>query len=158
MTNETLGSQERGIEAPKSAIVLGVARTMVENTALYMEHVAKQGTELFDVIAHDIATHEFLKRFYELAAPQLPESVIDRRLFAKGDVTETSDVLGAIDAELASWQRGGIVTSQAEPLREFTLWLLDAQRDMANSGLDDNALQQRLERGIDMAEKRLANY
>lgn len=137
-----------------NALTLGVARTLLANTAEYIGHIETHNTPVVDLYAFDNAARDLLKRFYELATPQLPESLIDQRLFVDGDTTQPLVVLEAMDGMLASWQRGGIVTSQQEPLQEFTLWLIDAQRAIV-SDVDDNSLRNRIERGIDMAEKRL---
>lgn len=135
--------------------VLGVSRTLLLNTAQYAEYAEVKGPDAHDVIAYDDAAWDLLKHFYELAAPQLTEQALDRRLFPNGDVTQPTEVLVAMEQVLASWQRGGMVTSQQEPLRGFTLWLLDAQRAVVGD-IEDDALRHRIERGIDMAEKRLA--
>lgn len=134
--------------------VLGVSRILLANTAQYIEYFEAQPQEAQDVFAYDDAAWDLLKHFYDLAAPQLAERVIDNRLFPQGEMTQPTEVIEAMEDILASWQRGGIVTSQQESLREFTLWLLDAQRAVVGD-VEDNALRHRIERGIDMAEKRL---
>ena len=139
-----------------SSGVLGVSRTLLANTADYVEYLGSQASEPQDVLVHDDAARDLLKHFYELASAQMSESVIDQRLFPSGEMTEPANVLRAMQEVLASWQRGSIVASQEEPLHEFALWLLDAQRAVVN-GVEDDALQHRIARGIDMAEKRLLN-
>lgn len=136
--------------------VIGVSRTLLANTADYVEYLESQIAEPRDVLAYDDAAWDLLKRFYELASAQMAESVIDHRLFPDGEMTEPAKVLGAMEEVLASWQRGSIVASQEEPLHEFALWLLDAQRAIVDD-VEDVALKHRIERGIDMAEKRLSD-
>ncbi len=136
-----------------SEIILGVSRALLVNTADYVEYI-EASTQSYDAHAYDDAAWDLLKHFYELAAFQMPDAVIDRRLFPDGDTTQPATVLRAMEEVLASWQRGGIVTSQQEPLREFTLWLLEAQRAIANE-VEDSDLRCRIERGVNMAEKRL---
>lgn len=137
-------------------VALGVSRVLLANTAQYATYIEARGLEAVqDVIAYDEAAGDLLKHFYELASAQMAEPVIDQRLFPDGAVTEPAKVLGAMDEILASWQRGGIVVSQQEPLHEFALWLLDTQRAFVDE-VEDDTLRRRIERGIDTAEKRLA--
>ena len=137
-----------------SSDLLGVARTLLANTTAYVQYLETREPGSYDVLAHESGAWELLKHFHELAAPQLAEWVLDERLFPRGEQTEPVDVLMAMDNELASWQRGSIVSSQQEPLLEFTFWLLDAQRVIAGQ-LEDDALCNTVMRGIEMAEKRL---
>lgn len=131
-----------GIELrEKPALTCGAARSKLENIELYLQQTeggAGQG----------ILFEDCLKRFYELAAPQLPEWVIDRRLFADGEATPLSDVIGAISAELAAWQRHGIVTSQIEPLAEFSASLSELQQGILDDEDLDDGLRRRIERSI----------
>lgn len=157
MQHETVPPQEH-IEGRfvSNRVVLGVSRTLLANTAEYVEYLETHDRTATDSPLYDDAAWDLLKRFYELASAQMAETVIDRRLFPNGEMTQPVEVLGAMDEVLASWQRGSIVTSQQEPLREFTLWLLDAQRSIVDE-VKDATLRHRIERGIDMAEKRLSN-
>lgn len=134
--------------------LLTVSRMLLSNTALYVEHLEEHAEEALDVLAHDEAASDLLKRFYELASFQLPESMIDDRLFPDGEDTRPVEVLHAMETVFASWQRGSIVASQREPLREFSLWLLDTQRALVGS-IDHEELRRLIERGIDRADKRL---
>lgn len=116
-------------------------RTKLENVDLYLQQTeasAGQGA-LFE---------DCLKRFYDLAAPQLAEWVIDARLFANGDATTLHDILGAIDVEIAAWQRFGIVTSQVEPLTQFSAALTELQEGILDDVNLDVGLRRRIEREV----------
>jgi hypothetical protein len=139
-----------------SAQLLGATRLLVDNTKLYVEYLIETVPDSDTVALHESDVNEFLKHFYEVAAPQLPEAEIDKRLF--GENNQSPDpirVLTAIQAELTAWQRGGVVESQREPLYEFTTWLLDAQKMIVNQGLDNEDLARCLRRGIATAIIRL---
>jgi len=126
-------------ESPATSCVK--ARAKLENIGLYLEHT--QGGAGDESLFQDC-----LKRFYELAEPQLAEWVIDARLFADGEETTLRGILAAIDVELAAWQHHGIVTSQVEPLTEFSAALTELQQGILDNEDLDEGLRRRLERDI----------
>jgi hypothetical protein len=143
-------------EGISSLELLGVTRLLIKNTQLYVEHLIETGSAGDTIALHESDVNEFIKYFYEVATLQLSESVIDQRLFGKGESSpEPLRTLTAIDTELAAWERGGIVTSQHEPLREFATWLLDAHRVIINENVNDDGLARCLERGVVTATVRL---
>lgn len=126
--------------------MLGVARLLIENARLYGDHLASTESGPYVVGAFNETIKEFIERFYELAAPQLPMWVIDRLLCVDDEDTNLDDMLDAMDNELAGWQRGGIVTSQIEPLREFTEWLYEQHTLETLEDVDDQAVRRTLRR------------
>ena len=126
-------------ETPARSCV--VARAKLENIDLYLSQTQAAA-------GHESLLQDCLKRFYELAGPQLADQVIDARLFADGDATTMHDVLSAIDTELAAWQRYGIVASQVEPLVEFSASLTELEQAMLDDDDLEEGLRYRIEREI----------
>jgi len=152
----SLTTLKRSPEGISSLELLGVTRVLIKNTRLYVEHLIETGSSGDAIALHESDVNEFLKHFYEVATLQLSESVIDKRLFGEeGSSPEPVRTLTAIDTELAAWERGGIVTSQQEPLREFVTWLLEAHQVILNENIDDDGLTRCLERGVLTATVRL---
>lgn len=121
--------------------IVNITRAQLRTVDLYLEHTENSA-------GHEALFEDCLKHFYELAAPQLPEWVIHKRLFADGEETTLHGVLSAIDTELAAWQRGGLVQSQVAPLYDFSGVLTDLQYAILAEEDLDIELRRRLERQL----------
>ena len=154
-----------GVEMPKnieqdtsSSELVAVARLLVENIRVYGNHVAAAESGPYDLEQYDEMIKEFIERFYELAAPQLPRWVIDRRLGITEPDVSADTLLSAIDAELASWQKGGLVTSQVAPLEDLTGWLYAQHVADTLDAVDDEVVARVLARNTVRVGLALKNY
>jgi len=122
------------------------ARGQLESIDRYLQRSeGSAGNEAF--------LQECLVWFYELAAPQLAEQMVDARLFAQGEMTSPQDILRAIDAQLAAWQRGGLVPSQVQVLADFTEALAELQRAILDEEDLDPGLRRLMERQLQASQQ-----
>lgn len=122
---------------------LGVTRLLLSSARHYAAALPS-GDSVFEG-----AIDEGIKRFSELARAQLAPQYIEQRLsLDDGRVQDLSKTLEAIDTELAGWQRGGIVTSQIEPLEEFNEWLYSLHTLESLELISDDATRRTIERCI----------
>lgn len=138
-------------EAPLSTHeLLGVTRTLLSSARLYAEAVSVDNPSVFEA-----AIDEGIKKFRKLASPQLPGWVIHNRLGLEDATFDLGITLDAIDAELSAWQAGGLVTSQVEPLEDFTAWLYSLHTLESLEFIEDRTTRQIIERRIGRAARAL---
>ena len=136
-----------------SAYMIGAARLLVENARIYANHLAVTESGPYVPDAFNETLNTFLDLYYELAKPQLPEWLIDRRLRIDDEQADFDDLFGAVDAELAVWQQGGLVTSQTELLQDFTNWLYSQHTPDALEVVQDEAVERALRRNAVFASR-----
>lgn len=114
------------------------ARAKLENIGVYFDH--ERATTL-----HESLFTDCIKSFYVLAAPQLAPQVIDARLLTDGEETSVSNLISAMDVELAAWQRYGLVSSQVHPLIDFSETLTKLEQAILDDENLDVGLRRRME-------------
>lgn len=152
--------QPTGFEVPKnpekpvsSAEMVAVTRLLIENARLYAAHLASTEEGPYAQGAFNETIKELIEHFYAVAAFQLPESVIDSRLRLDDENADLDDLFKGIDTELAAWQKGGLVTSQVEPLQQLTDWLFDQHSLEALHDVDNTSVRHHLSRNAARAAR-----